>query len=150
MGTKTRKYHITCNVILCKHCHTIFHTKHVSLPACSRNHALIPDHPTTRAMVSPSLSPSSSITKLALTLTWIRTQRAPSLRIVQGPSPPRRQSSKRQSSNSAIASPRDISEAFTDSPASHQSPSHRSRGKKFAKKHGSPQRRSARQRRQIE
>ena len=56
-----------------------FTPKMLSILACIPNHALIPDHPTTRAMVSPSLSPSPSITELALTLTAIRTARVPSL-----------------------------------------------------------------------
>jgi len=37
MGRKSRKYCITCRVILCKYCHDIFHkTGPLSLPACSQ------------------------------------------------------------------------------------------------------------------
>ena len=37
MGRKSRKYCITCRVILCKYCHTIFHKPGpISLPACSQ------------------------------------------------------------------------------------------------------------------
>ena len=143
-GRKTNKYCITCRVTLCKHCHTTFHTEQVSLPAYSRNHALVPDEPTARAMVTPFRYPSPSIAELALTLTSMRHQTAPSLRTVQGPSSPRRRSSKRLSSNSAVALPRDISQSFTDSPTSHQSPSRQTRGNKCAKIDAFLQRRSAR------
>ena len=53
MGRKSIKYCFTCKVILCKHCHDPFHTQHVPLPSCSKNHGLGLSNITRSSVVTP-------------------------------------------------------------------------------------------------
>jgi len=51
MVRKTKRYCPTCRVILCKHCHGLFHSNALELPACSPFLSLIPRE--TSAVVTP-------------------------------------------------------------------------------------------------
>merc|ERR1712176_1669789 len=40
-GRKTTKYCPACGVVICKHCWNVFHSKDITLPACSKFHHML-------------------------------------------------------------------------------------------------------------
>ena len=113
MGRKTKRYCPTCKVILCKHCHSLFHSNALKLPSCSPFVSLIPRE--TRAVVTPTAGIALNVSRprTALPTANVNVASTRGAEEADVTSPPRMQRQKkmreaRQNSSSALSVSSDV------------------------------------------